>query len=185
MLFEGDLNKGSAEKGKIAINSGGEVFVTYADNQEGGKASAMKYSGTKWSPMGAKGFTNSAPQQDMVLGKYEVPYLAYADGGFNEKLSVKRYKDLLNPANVEVKGLENDDITVFPNPTLGMVFVDLKHSERVKEVSVINISGEVLSTTSATGQSILSLDLPAESGFYVLVVTLSNGECINKRISKF
>jgi hypothetical protein len=72
--------------------------------------------------------------------------------------------------------------TVYPNPTNGKVFTDLKDMNGSAEVSVFRIDGTVVRQRSVTGSQTVSFDLnDLPSGLYFIEVR-ANGQQYTEKI---
>ena len=82
--------------------------------------------------------------------------------------------------------LSNDDLSVYPNPTNGELFVTFSDAIEVSRVDVLDMNGKVVSEQRvvAVGSNTVTLDLgTASNGVYL--VKISTGDYIlHKRIVK-
>jgi hypothetical protein len=68
----------------------GDAYVGYEDNAYTNRATVLKYSGSSWSPVGAKGFSTGLTN-DCSLGVNGQPYLAYRDYDNGNRATVMGY----------------------------------------------------------------------------------------------
>ena len=76
-----------------------------------------------------------------------------------------------------------EQVTLYPNPTNGMVHIKLKESAREVSVQVRNIQGQLIKEERFNKQS-FQLDLPASAGIYFIQLTNSKGEIANLKVVK-
>ena len=76
--------------------------------------------------------------------------------------------------------MENASFSISPNPTNGIVYV--KGASVVAKVQVINSLGQTVATIENQSKSILSIDLSAFNGLYLLKITDNSGAQIIKRV---
>lgn len=72
------------------------------------------------------------------------------------------------------------DISVYPNPTLGNLQIELKKNTQLKNIEIYNIHGQLVKTLST--QKIKIDDL--SSGIYLMRITTNKGTLIKKIIKK-
>ena len=72
------------------------------------------------------------------------------------------------------------EVSLFPNPTNGIVYV--KGASVVTKVQVINSLGQTVAAIENQSKSILSIDLSAFKGLYLLKITDESGTQITKRV---
>lgn len=81
----------------IAIDEGGNIYLTFADYSSGidGKATTMVYNGTSWTNLGSPGFSAGTFLYSSLAvhssGSVYTPYVAYKDGGNGDKATVKSF----------------------------------------------------------------------------------------------
>ncbi len=104
---------------------------------------------------------------------YYVKGLTISDADFNQSTFLA--------TTGEVASL-NSKVVVFPNPTSGVVRVDLNNFTSESTITVTNILGEtVASLSKQTG--VVSIDLSAQaSGMFTVVVTNAEGQGVKKVI---
>ena len=75
---------------------------------------------------------------------------------------------------------ETVNASIFPNPSNGVL--DIRAMTSISSISVINLSGEVLLTQKAYGNS-TKVDLTQLSnGTYVLKIALTSGDFITRKV---
>lgn len=72
------------------------------------------------------------------------------------------------------------EITVFPNPTTGFVY--LKGVANIKKIQIVNALGQTVATIENPAKSVLSIDLGAFKGLYLLKMTDDSGGQTTKRV---
>jgi hypothetical protein len=110
---------------------------------------------------------------DTVLGTSGSPIL---DGNWN---SLGTHACSCAPASVETIK-QTQELSVFPNPTAGMVFV--KGATHIEEISVYNSLGQLVERISNNSKSVVSMDLGPLKGLYILKMTATDGEQHTKRV---
>lgn len=76
---------------------------------------------------------------------------------------------------------KQQEVTIYPNPTTdGVVYI--KGTEVVREVQVVNLLGQTVSSISNHANPVLSLRLGHDRGVYILFITDVNGSVTTKRV---
>ena len=110
---------------------------------------------------------------DTIFGSTGSPIL---DGNWN---SLGIHSCECAPAAVQsIK--QNAELSIFPNPTSGIVY--LKGASMVEKVLVYNALGQLVESVNNNSKSVLSIDLGAMKGLYLLKITDASGEQITKRV---
>ncbi len=89
-----------------------------------------------------------------------------------------------NPINgtlsaIDKNTLKDDDITIYPMPAKNTLNISLKNSMDLQDVSVLNLQGKVVKTTTESDVNISNL----QSGMYILRLNTSQG-VITKKVIK-
>jgi hypothetical protein len=100
--------------------------------------------------------------QDTVFGTSGNPVL---DGNW---FSLGTHDCACAPAAVETIK-QAPELSVFPNPTTGMVYI--KGASQIEEISVYNSLGQLVERVSNNSKSVLSMDLGPLKGLYILKMT--------------
>ncbi len=114
---------------------------------------------------------------------YNIGSSAHFRSGFGLELSPAisvRVKNTLVPIATTRESI-NGKVNVFPNPTSGLVRVDLtRFNAEQSNVTVTNLLGSTVATlTNQTG--IINVDLSAQpSGMYSIIVTNAEGQAVKK-----
>lgn len=83
------------------------------------------------------------------------------------------------PLAVETK--KQQEVAIYPNPTTdGVIYI--KGTELVREVQVVNVLGQTVSSISNNANPVLSLRLGHDRGVYILFITDENGSVTTKRV---
>ena len=77
----------------------------------------------------------------------------------------------------------NERLSIFPNPTNGLVNVKLAQSEQL-EINVRNFQGKLLESISLKNKSSYLLELDSPSGVYFIEISNKEGEKVFKKIVK-
>lgn len=72
------------------------------------------------------------------------------------------------------------ELTVYPNPTNGIVYV--KGASSIVKIQVVNSLGQVVVAIDNNSKSVLSIDLGAYRGLYLMKMTDESGEQITRRV---
>jgi len=70
---------------------------------------------------------------------------------------------------------ENQNLIFYPNPTSGNLSIKFTQLYDIIEIKVINVAGQVISSSKHYSKDQLSIDLEGPKGFYILEVNTSNG----------
>jgi hypothetical protein len=73
-----------------------------------------------------------------------------------------------------------DQFTVYPNPTSGVIYV--KGLANVDRIQLINSLGQQVASYNQPSKQLIAIDLSAHKGVYFLKMTTDSGEQITKRI---
>ena len=74
------FSAGEANYLSFAMDSSGTPYVAYSDGGNGGKASVMKFNGTRWEIVGTAGFSVKIPYDlSLAVDKNGIPYVAYSE----------------------------------------------------------------------------------------------------------
>ncbi len=110
---------------------------------------------------------------DTVFGTSGSPIL---DGNW---FSLGTHDCACAPAAVETIK-QAPELSVFPNPTTGMVYI--KGASQIEEISVYNSLGQLVERIANNSKSVISMDLGPLKGLYILKMTEENGEQHTKRV---
>lgn len=103
------------------------------------------------------------------------PYILYPD------IAERAYDDYLN-IEIPLTTIETQEASIYPNPTTGLVNVNLVQGSGYTEVKLINLQGQVMLATHKSNDS-YSLDLThLENGVYTLIITNSDNVNIKRLI---
>jgi hypothetical protein len=76
------------------------------------------------------------------------------------------------------------NVTLYPNPTTGMFFIDLGTNYNDVTVSVKNALGQEISTTQYNAISSIQMNIDAIPGIYFVVLTADNGKKTSFKLIK-
>ena len=86
------FSAGAASYTSIAIDGSGTPFVVYRDEENGYKATVMKFNGANWVNVGSPGFsTEWASYTSIAIDGNNVPYVVYTDYGNNGNATVMKF----------------------------------------------------------------------------------------------
>ena len=135
-LLTANISGGGAEGCKIELNDKDEPIVTFNDLSQNGKVSAMLYENGSWRYLGIPGFTDLASSSAMNTDNNGVPYVAYDDINLQEKLSVKKYIDLLN-SSIKLNQSSSIEFSVYPNPSNGSLMLNYKEGTSYQLIDLL------------------------------------------------
>lgn len=130
---------------------------------------------------------NTSTSQDPVhtyssAGTYQVAMVA-----INADCSDTITQEVMVP----MVGLEennfSESIRVFPNPNNGKFFIETTHIKDIKEIKLIDLSGQLVKTISGSisGEGMMSIDLQdAKSGIYFLEIISETGVAVERIVIK-
>lgn len=119
-------------------------------------------------------YTNDADLQDIYVS------MRNAFTGTNV---VTSFKITINADLLSVDGLEDDTITMYPNPVSDQLIIENKQSN-IKNVAIYGTNGQLISSQSTTNNNRIEVDFSALSrGMYWVKVSSENG-IIHKKIIK-
>ena len=75
------------------------------------------------------------------------------------------------------------DVSIFPNPTTGIVTIGLEEAgDREADIRILNVQGNTIVSTMSKGQKKVVIDLENEkTGIYLAIITI-NGQVISRKI---
>ncbi len=82
------------------------------------------------------------------------------------------------------ESLESRELLAFPNPTAGMIQVDLSSQRDVYYFEVKNVLGQVIMSSRVNGENVLMLDIPGDSGTYFIEFFKKDGAKEVVKVSK-
>lgn len=95
------------------------------------------------------------------------------------RMVVQVYRSgLLTPSVAGVKELENNEVSVFPNPATNFVNVSLSNRSSLKQINILDISGKMLLNTTELNVDLSSL----KKGTYIMNVYTDKGMSSKKLI---
>ena len=110
----------------------------------------------------------------------EGPYLELKD--LDSDNSLPENWSIGNDLTKIVKFIENQNITLYPNPTSGKIHIAL--SENVTHCQIMDLMGNILQETSPSS-AVFDLDLGGlPSGMYLVKVQFADGKIAFKKVVK-
>ena len=79
---------------------------------------------------------------------------------------------------------ENIKLSVYPNPTNGLVNINLSEVHSHIHVEVINLTGQVIEAVSFENQQNISFNFESNPGIYILEVKTEKGSSVTQLILK-
>ena len=162
------FSKGNSYMPRIAFSSSGEPYVVYGDEENSGKATAMKFDGTAWVNVGTAGFSaGDAVYISFAFSPTGEPYVAYQDRGNSGKATVMKFIG----STTDIKEITSKQkIAVFPNPTNNVINFSIQTNAKLT-----NATGQIVANKTNTN----SLDLSDQpTGIYFLTLTSDNGQVV-------
>jgi hypothetical protein len=99
-------------------------------------------------------------------------YALWQDNRAGEKLNVYFTKTSIAPTTSEL--IDNNEFSVYPNPTKGVVFIKLPQNSNNTEITICNIQGQIIYKKSVVNTSILTIDIKIPAGIYFVKVNSNN-----------
>lgn len=121
ILIRENLGGGATGSANMEADGEGNIIVTFRDDLNGSRMSALRYDGQNWTYMGIPGFSPIASKASMSIDPEGNPYVAYTDAEQGEAVSVERYQNF----NVETFVLNEpgqSEVLLFPNPAVGDLY---------------------------------------------------------------
>lgn len=148
----------------IAIAPDSMPYVTFQDEGDSGKASVMKFDGTNWSYVGARGFSigyyTEINSPVIAVDSGGVPYVAYVHSGNPGSISVMKFDGTswvyVGPPSIYSIGLaENPTIAFDPNNVPYVAFSGDRNGFSTYKANVMKFNGSawVFAGDSAFSQS--------------------------------
>lgn len=141
---------GNAAYFDIKFNAG-VPYVSFADRANGDKASVMKFNGTAWVSVGARGFSTGAVYGTcLAFSATGVPYITYPDGGNGDKVVVRTFDGMSwSPVGASFPAEQfGEPKLVFHGSTLCLGFVSEVGGKAVMYRLVGTAWVQLLSTTT-------------------------------------
>lgn len=84
-------NTGLHDPISMKFDTSGSLYLAYADEADGGKATVQAYRSSAWSVVGSAGFTaGTAASLTLAIGPSSRPYIAYSNGSTDNRADVMR-----------------------------------------------------------------------------------------------
>lgn len=135
---------------------------------------ATSQNGTNWS----SNYQSSMPLLTITNGGVlyfrVLPYTNHETGTYKLKISVSRTTDIAT--------FDENRVSVYPNPTNGMVILQLPDSWQLNQIDVLSPSGDLVKSMSGDTHSFDVSEL--SKGLYLLRISTSNGMIYHKLIKK-
>lgn len=114
----------------------------------------------------------------IISGEISQSFTATQNGNYAVKVTQNNCTDTSACFAVTTVGiLENtfsNDITVYPNPTDGIVIIDLGEALSEFVVSIIDVNGKLIRQSTYKNTKIFELNLNVQSGIYLLTINSGN-----------
>ncbi len=94
---------------------------------------------------------------------------------------------LINLVGTEVLGVNDialDNVTIYPNPTEGDITIELANSYDIVDVTVTNIIGQQIASSTLESTNKLNLSIDGESGIYFVTMRTSEGNSKTIKVIK-
>ncbi|MBI2722991.1 MAG: T9SS type A sorting domain-containing protein [Bacteroidetes bacterium] len=137
-----------AEFTSLAIDKYNTPYIAYKDYANGQKASLMKFDGSNWVNVGQPGFSIADVYYiSLAIDNNGTPYVGYADQstlphwGYT---TVMKYET--NSITTIKKPLNEEILSIFPNPSNGIIKVSCKSVDLLNqgEIKITNLIGQVI-----------------------------------------
>ena len=81
--------------------------------------------------------------------------------------------------------VDNSQLEVYPNPTIGQFSINLSISEEIQEILVYSLTGELIYSTNSILSNQTMIDISfANKGMYMLIVTTNSGTYMTRVINE-
>jgi hypothetical protein len=110
------------------------------------------------------------PRLVVYYGGYNGPAIGIPGGGESE-----------GPLSVEAEVVVESNSALYPNPTSEFINIELPGTDEAT-ISVVNMKGQIVHTTSSRGQKAIRVDLSGLKGGVYLIHVSQSGEKFTKRI---
>lgn len=85
--------------------------------------------------------------------------------------------------SVGIDEADNAKVVIYPNPTSGMLYVNL-NNEQFDNVQILSLDGSILNSVSVKGKAQFEIDMNFNKGIYVLVFNGTNAKHIERIVIK-
>lgn len=152
-LINDNVNNGGIEDISMESGSNGKIYITYKDLSSGGKTTCKVYDGTSIEYLGFPGFSPIASGQKMAIGAGNLPFVSYIDFSANDRVSVKKYENLIAPGINDITNNYRSELSIWPNPATDIIYFKINGDqiERNEMVLIYNNQGKLVLTQSFTG----------------------------------
>ena len=86
---------------------------------------------------------------------------------------------------VEAFNTTRMNISIYPNPTSGIVNIDFETNLTCGILSIRGLEGQIIESRSLDNVSLLSLEIPGPPGVYVMEVVTEEGDIFSSKILKY
>ena len=125
----------------------------------------------------------------LISGANKQLFIPKDTGSYAVIISLFGYSDTsrcipIFPVGIAERSSLRESISVFPNPTTGLVTIKLEGEFSNIQLHVRNIQGQLLKELSFKNDNNIQLELPNPSGIYFIQLTNSKGERANLKVVK-
>src|SRR5690606_1579598 len=85
--------------------------------------------------------------------------------------------------SVGIDEADNAKVVIYPNPTSGMLYVNLNNVQ-FDNVQILSLDGSILNSVSVKGKAQFEIDMNFNKGVYVLVFNGTNAKHIERIVIK-
>lgn len=105
-----------------------------------------------------------------ISGATNQAYTATANGSYAVEITQNGCTETSPCMSVAGIGFDEntfgDGLLIYPNPTDGLITIDLTHSYDELTINILNIDGKLISTQGGAGQQLVTIDINGEAGIY-------------------
>ncbi len=175
LFYEGDVSTGQAELEGTGNTQGDWLTgTTYPVVDE----SPLTLNSQVWWPLGFPTISVVRPGDKKIIADLYDPWVAGGGLAAMEEIIEGAF-----PTTSSAKDLEEINVSVYPNPFVAEVTIDLTNAEfDFNSIQLLDITGAMLQDVDVTGQKIIKLNTTQlNSGLYVVNV-LENGVIVGSTI---
>ncbi len=124
----------------------------------------------------------------IIPGETNQGFTATADGNYAVEITQSGCKDTSACIPITTTGIHDDnfrnDFLVYPNPTDGIIFIELGKEYSSLEVTLRDVSGRVVEKNIYMSTKTISIDIDGPKGFYFVELSTESEKTVFKIVNK-